>query len=37
MYLNCDEVKYIAMDNILLFVIYFLLHSIDNTSVVQYW
>ena len=36
MYLNCDEVKYIVMDNILLFVIYFLFHSIDNTWVVQY-
>ena len=36
MYLNYDEVKYVAMDNILLFVIYFLFHSIDNTWVVQY-
>ena len=27
MYLNCDEGKYIAMDNILLFVICFLFHS----------
>ena len=30
------NVQCIAMDNILLLVIYFLLYSMDNTSVIQY-